>query len=102
MPTILSPAPQMTEERAALWNQQAESLSWFRRWEQLLDWKPPYAKWFVGGKLNACYNCLDRHMQSETRYKRALIWEGEQGERRSSKLIESPFSTPHPPPSAPS
>lgn len=65
------------------WVQQAESLQWFRTWDQVLDWKPPYAKWFVNGKLNACYNCLDRHMQTEIRHKKALIWEGEQGENRT-------------------
>ncbi len=64
------------------WAHQAEALDWFRTWSQVLDWTPPYAKWFVGGKLNACYNCLDRHMQTDVRHKKAIIWEGEKGEKR--------------------
>lgn len=70
------------KDREEFWAKQAECLHWFRKWDQVLSWNPPYAKWFEGGKLNACYNCLDRHMQSETRNKLALIWEGERGEER--------------------
>ncbi len=66
--------------REAFWVKQANTLHWFQTWNQVLQWQPPHAKWFVGGKLNACYNCLDRHMGTETRYKKALIWEGERGE----------------------
>ena len=49
----------------------------------MLDWKPPHAKWFVGGKLNASVNCLDRHVRTARRNKAALIWEGEPGDRRT-------------------
>ena len=70
------------EDREAFWAKQAECLDWFRKWDRVLEWNPPDAKWFVGGKLNACYNCLDRHMVTETRHKTALIWEGERGEER--------------------
>lgn len=66
--------------REAFWAKQASTLHWFQTWNQILEWNPPHAKWFVGGKLNACYNCLDRHMETETRHKKALIWEGERGE----------------------
>lgn len=64
----------------AFWNKQAECLDWFKRWTKVLEWKPPYAKWFIGGKLNPCYNCLDRHLTSETKDKIAIFWEGERGE----------------------
>jgi acetyl-CoA synthetase len=49
----------------------------------VLDWQPPFAKWFVGGKLNISYNCLDRHLTTERRNKAALIWEGEPGDERT-------------------
>ena len=48
----------------------------------MLDWQPPFAKWFVGGKLNASYNCIDRHCAGPSKNKAALIWEGEPGDRR--------------------
>src|SRR5262245_47754290 len=44
------------------WGSLAEELTWFRKWDQVLEWEPPFAKWFVGGQLNASYNCLDRHL----------------------------------------
>ncbi len=59
-----------------------QNISWFRSWDKVLDWKPPFAKWFVGGKLNASYNCLDRHL-STLRNKVAYYWEGEKGERKA-------------------
>ncbi len=65
------------------WAGEASELSWRKRWTKVLDWKPPFAKWFVGGKLNASENCLDRHLESPRRNKAALIWEGEPGERRT-------------------
>lgn len=69
-------------DKEAFWAKQAACLSWFEPWNKVLEWHPPYAKWFVEGKLNACYNCLDRHMTGEMRHKRAIIWEGERGEER--------------------
>jgi acetyl-CoA synthetase len=60
----------------------AERLDWFRRWDRVLEWNPPWAKWFVGGQLNAAYNCLDRHVASGRRNKAAIIWEGEPGDSR--------------------
>jgi acetyl-CoA synthetase len=65
------------------WARMAEELEWFQKWEQVLDWKPPHAKWFVGGKLNISHNCLDRHLKTWRRNKAALIWEGEPGEQRT-------------------
>ncbi len=65
------------------WASQAEALQWSRRWDRVLDWDPPHAKWFVGGELNASVNCLDRHVVTARRNQAALIWEGEPGERRT-------------------
>jgi acetyl-CoA synthetase len=60
------------------WARQAkEELVWFKPWKKVLQWKLPYAKWFVGGQLNVSYNCLDRHLNTPTANKAALIWEGE-------------------------
>src|SRR5687768_9123108 len=67
----------------AFWAGWAEELHWFRRWDRVLDWQPPFAKWFVGGTLNAAYNCLDRHLDGPRRTKTALIWEGEPGDKRT-------------------
>jgi acetyl-CoA synthetase len=65
------------------WEQRAKELAWFKPWTKTLEWKPPYAKWFIGGKLNVSYNCLDRHVQGTRRTKAALIWEGEPGDTRT-------------------
>ncbi|NJM68503.1 MAG: acetate--CoA ligase [Acaryochloris sp. RU_4_1] len=69
---------------AAFWAELAEQeLDWFEPWHTVLDWQPPFAKWFVGGKLNITYNCLDRHLKTWRRNKAALIWEGEPGDSRT-------------------
>ena len=66
------------------WAQQAaEALVWRKKWKTVLEWNEPFAQWFVGGKLNACENCLDRHLAGPRRTKAALIWEGEPGEKRT-------------------
>jgi acetyl-CoA synthetase len=57
--------------------QAANELTWFKPWKKALQWKAPFAKWFVGGKLNVSYNCLDRHLNTPRANKAALIWEGE-------------------------
>ena len=62
------------------WSNWATQLDWFKKWNETLDWNPPFAKWFINGKLNVSYNCLDRHLQSGRRNKAALIWEGEPGD----------------------
>jgi acetyl-CoA synthetase len=67
----------------AFWAKWAEELEWTRRWDRVLDWQPPHAKWFVGGRINASVNCLDRHVRGPRRNKAALIWEGEPGDRRT-------------------
>jgi acetyl-CoA synthetase len=69
--------------RLRFWASQARHLDWFKRWTKVLDWKPPHAKWFVGGKLNASVNCLDRHIATATKNKVAILWEGEPGDRRT-------------------
>ena len=70
-------------DRESYWVEWAEQLDWFRRWDSVLEWQPPHAKWFVGGKLNVAYNCLDRHLNSSRSDQAALIWEGEPGDTRT-------------------
>ncbi|MCU0669381.1 MAG: acetate--CoA ligase [Myxococcota bacterium] len=65
------------------WAQMAKRhVSWFKPWRKVLEWKAPYAKWFVGAQTNVSYNCLDRHLENGRRNKAALIWEGEPGDSR--------------------
>jgi acetyl-CoA synthetase len=71
------------ESPETFWGRMSEELHWFRKWETVLDWNPPHAKWFVGGKTNVAYNCLDRHLQTWRRNKAAIIWEGEPGDQRT-------------------
>lgn len=66
------------------WEEQARELSWFQPWDTALDWEnAPFAKWFVGGKLNACYNCVDRHVVNGDGDKPAIIFEGEPGDTQT-------------------
>ncbi|HXH82206.1 MAG TPA: acetate--CoA ligase [Candidatus Tectomicrobia bacterium] len=65
------------------WEARARELHWFTPWRKALEWKPPYARWFIGGRLNVAYNCLDRHVATARRTKAALIWEGEPGDSRT-------------------
>jgi len=65
------------------WARIASELHWFQKWDKVLEWNHPWAKWFVGGKINISYNCLDRHVASWRRNKAAIIWEGEPGEVRT-------------------
>jgi len=71
------------ENPEAFWGRIAEELHWFRKWDRVLEWNAPWAKWFVGGRINLSYNCLDRHVASWRRNKAAIIWEGEPGEVRT-------------------
>jgi acetyl-CoA synthetase len=64
------------------WAGEAKSLDWFEPWQRVLEWNAPWAKWFVGGKINVTYNCVDRHARSARRNKAAIIWEGEPGDTR--------------------
>jgi acetyl-CoA synthetase len=75
-------------ERAArdpegFWAGFAKELEWIEPWKTVLKWDPPYAQWFVGGKINASANCLDRHVRTARRNKAAIVWEGEPGDRRT-------------------
>ena len=70
------------------WESQARELFWHKPWKKTLAWKPPFSKWFVGGKINASYNALDRHLGGFRRHKAALIWEGENGERKVLTYLE--------------
>ena len=65
------------------WARIASELHWFKKWEKVLDWDSPWAKWFVGGEINMSYNCLDRHVHAGRADKAALIWEGEPGDTRT-------------------
>ncbi|MGA1476582.1 MAG: AMP-binding protein, partial [Prochlorothrix sp.] len=69
---------------AGFWAELAEKeLDWFQPWDQVLDWQPPFAQWFVNGKINITHNCLDRHLTTWRKNKAALIWEGEPGDSRT-------------------
>src|SRR5215475_10063344 len=70
-------------DRLGFWAEQARRLSWAKEWDQVLDWQPPFAKWFVGGQLNAAYNCVDRHVEAGRGDKVAFYWEGEPGDSRT-------------------
>jgi acetyl-CoA synthetase len=70
-------------DRLAFWEKQASRLHWFKKWDQVLDWQPPFAKWFVGGKLNASYNALDRHVLEGRGDRVAFYFEGELGDTRT-------------------
>ena len=65
------------------WAKFASELDWMRKWDRVLEWNAPDAKWFVGGTLNASVNCVDRHVRTARRNKAAIIWEGEPGDRRT-------------------
>ena len=71
----------------SFWDKQAKLLSWFKNWENTLDWNPPFAKWFVGGKINASFNALDVHQNSKSS-KTAIFWEGEDGTSREISYSE--------------
>ena len=66
-----------TNDRLAFWDTQAQALDWMTPWHTVLEWDRPYAKWYVGGQLNACHNCVDRHLDTHRREKPAIIWQGE-------------------------
>ena len=70
------------DDPAAFWGEMAENLDWFKKWDSVLDGDMPNTKWFQGGKINASYQCLDRHVDSRRKNKAAIIWEGEPGDTR--------------------
>ena len=69
-------------DREKFWESFAKELHWFTPWSRILEWNAPDAKWFVGGKTNIAYNCVDRHLSGPRRTKTAILWEGEPGEVR--------------------
>ena len=71
------------EDPEAYWSEIASQLHWFEKWNKVLDWELPFSKWFVGGKTNISYNCLDRHLTTARKNKVAILWEGEPGETRA-------------------
>ncbi|MDO8578797.1 MAG: acetate--CoA ligase [Dehalococcoidales bacterium] len=77
------------ESPEEFWAEQARQLDWFKPWDKVLEWDPPFARWFVGGQLNASYICVDRHAKSWRRSKVAIYWEGESGDRNSRVLSYS-------------
>ncbi|HYC50230.1 MAG TPA: acetate--CoA ligase [Gemmatimonadaceae bacterium] len=74
---------QAARDPESFWEEQARQLHWFSPWKTVCEWKPPHAKWFVGGKLNVSDNCIDRHINGPRRNKAALVFEGEPGDRRT-------------------
>ncbi len=73
---------QAAENPEGYWSEQAQYLTWSRPYDKVLEWEPPHAKWFVGGKLNATYNAVDRHRETNRKNKAAIIWEGEPGDSK--------------------
>jgi len=74
---------QSIDDPDTFWSKVAHELDWFSPWTQVLDWKFPFAKWFVDGKTNISHNCLDRHLTGARKNKAAIIWEGEPGDTRT-------------------
>ncbi len=70
-------------DREGFWAEQADRLHWTTKWDRVLDWEPPFAKWFVGGELNVAYNCADRHVEEGNGDRVAIHWEGEPGDSRT-------------------
>jgi acetyl-CoA synthetase len=70
------------------WAAQARNLVWYKEWNHVVDWNPPFARWFAGGELNASVNCLDRHINTDTKNKAAIIWESENGETRTLSYFQ--------------
>ncbi|MGH7813370.1 MAG: acetate--CoA ligase [Candidatus Binataceae bacterium] len=71
-----------SDDPEGFWAECARNLDWFKPFKKTLEWKFPFAKWFLGGEINAAYNCLDRHLNGPRRNQAALIWEGEPGDSR--------------------
>ncbi len=76
------------EDPEGFWAEQAKIVDWFAPWTKVLEWNEPFAKWFVGGRLNACWNCVDRHVATWRRNKVAIIWEGEPGDTRVLRYLD--------------
>ncbi len=76
------------EDPDGFWAELARELHWHQDFDKVVEWNLPDAKWFVGGKTNIAYNCLDRHLQTERKDKPAIIWEGEPGDKRTLSFAE--------------
>jgi acetyl-CoA synthetase len=76
------------EDPEGFWAEQAATLKWSRKWDRVLEWKAPFAKWFINGALNLSENCLDRHVAGPRKDKTAIVWEGEPGEVRRLTYAE--------------
>ena len=74
---------QAARDPETFWADQARQLEWIKPWSKVLEWKPPHAQWFIGGKINVSSNCIDRHLSGPRKDKAALIWEGEPGDQRT-------------------
>jgi acetyl-CoA synthetase len=83
-----TPYEQARRDREGYWANWAKQLEWIRPWDRVLEWTPPHAKWFVGGKLNVSVNCLDRHVRAGRGGRTGLIWEGEPGDVRRLTYAE--------------
>jgi acetyl-CoA synthetase len=70
------------DDPESFWASMAQELDWSKPWEKVLEWDPPFAKWFIGGRTNIAHNCLDRHLTTARKNKAAIIWEGEPGDER--------------------
>ncbi len=79
---------QADQDYEGFWANQAKELDWFQQWDTILDWQLPFAKWFIGGKLNASYNCVDRHVEAGKGDKVAFYWEAEAGESKTITYAE--------------
>src|SRR4030042_2054544 len=73
---------QSLKDPEGFWAEEARKLEWFRTWDRVLDWSLPFARWFVGGELNASYLCVDRHAKTWRKNKVAIYWVGEDGSTR--------------------
>jgi acetyl-CoA synthetase len=83
-----APYDEATEDWAGFWAKQALALDWFTEWDTICEWDLPFAKWFVNGRLNVSYNCLDRHVDAGRGERIAYHWEGEPGDTRSITYAE--------------
>jgi acetyl-CoA synthetase len=84
------------DDPVSFWGGEAARLAWFKQWGAVLEWKAPDAAWFVGGRLNACYNCVDRHVQAGHGEQTAIIWEGEPVSPRTSHAVAGSKYAPEP------
>ncbi len=71
------------QDPESFWAEFASELTWFKKWDRILKWNPPFAEWFIGGKLNVSHNCLERNIERGLRDKAAFIWEGEPGDTKT-------------------